>query len=459
MYTVQRSGRLYNKRTRNQENDQVEVIDLTTPEWDDAGEAEFLNDEPNEHVHGAQETSEKDMDVDFDANNAADINDTLDEIAGVQVDKMENHKAARKALNHGSNGQGVVRKGKLAAIVKKTKKEEAEKAGKRVAVNRKKAVLCEKGYRKKDVVENGKMSDNKEIDELDASIDDDFVTNVGARHGPRMVEEKGKGRKKIDDDTMRSVKGFKGKGKSTDDDCANVKRAKQRQKQDVRGIGFGAFLEFKIKDVPKRLAYWLLEKFNVDTCSLNVNGRSIMITPEVVRNLLGVLMSEVHINARNETYFRNPLACQWKAQFGKDLKRQYNTHVGNEIVEKRSSGWMFKINFLVLFFSTVGELNFNNTVNLKFIHCINSEDDILKLDWCTYIIECSIKTKRSWKRSGFYNVLIVLLLIFSSDMLNKLEADVYPTDDGGDTDVGEEAKLEGNDEEQVLEEDDVEEDY
>ncbi|GJT14654.1 retrovirus-related pol polyprotein from transposon TNT 1-94 [Tanacetum coccineum] len=49
--------------------------------------------------------------------------------------------------------------------------------------------------------------------------------------------------------------------------------------------------------------------------------------------------------------------------------------------------------------------------------------------------------------------------IWSSDMLNKLEADVFPKDDGGDTDVGKEAKLEVSDEEQVLEEDDVEEDY
>ncbi|GJS96341.1 ulp1 protease family, C-terminal catalytic domain-containing protein [Tanacetum coccineum] len=264
-----------------------------------------------------------------------------------------------------------------------------------------------------------------------------------------------------------------GKGKSTDDDCANVKRAKvpevknnmdkinlrnpprilfrvitqltRRQKQDVRDIGFGAFLEFKIKDVPKRLAYWLLDKFDAGTRSLNVNGRSIMITPQVVRNLLGVPMGEVHINARNETYFRNPLARQWKAQFGKDLKRHYNTHAGNEIVEKGSSGWMFKINFLI-------------------------EDDILKLDSCTYIIACLIKTKRSWKRSGFNNGPIVLLLVLyahseipikicSSDMLNKFEVNVFPIDDGGDTDVGEEAELEVRDEEQVLEEDDVEEDY
>ncbi|GKA13585.1 hypothetical protein Tco_0693231 [Tanacetum coccineum] len=200
------------------------------------------------------------------------------------------------------HGQGVVRTGKLATIVEKTKKEQAEK-------------------------------DYKAADELDESSDDDFVTNVGARHGPGMDKEKGLGRKKMDDDTTRSIKGLKGKGKSTDDDCGNVKRGK-----DVRDIGFGAFLEYKIKGVPKWLAYWLLDKFDEDTCSLNVNGRSIMITPDVVRNLLGVPMGDVHINARNETDFRNPLARQWKAQFGKAIKRHYNTHVANEIVEKGCSG-------------------------------------------------------------------------------------------------------------------------
>ncbi|GKE72835.1 hypothetical protein Tco_1534876, partial [Tanacetum coccineum] len=54
--------------------------------------SEFINDEPNEHVHGGQETSEKDMDIDFAANNAADTYDTLEESVGVQVDKMENRK-------------------------------------------------------------------------------------------------------------------------------------------------------------------------------------------------------------------------------------------------------------------------------------------------------------------------------------------------------------------------------
>ncbi|GKD31769.1 hypothetical protein Tco_1242547 [Tanacetum coccineum] len=109
--------------------------------------AEFINDEPNEHFHGAQETSKKDMDVYIAANNAVDKNNTLDESVRVQVDKMENHKVPHKA-----HGQGVHTS----------------------------LVVC----------------DNKATYELDDSIDDDFVTNVGDRHGPGVDKEKGLRRKK-----------------------------------------------------------------------------------------------------------------------------------------------------------------------------------------------------------------------------------------------------------------------
>ena len=55
------------------------------------------------------------------------------------------------------------------------------------------------------------------------------------------------------------------------------------QKKDVRSMGFGEVLEFKISDVPTRLAYWLLDRFDENTCRLDVNGKIIHITPDVVK--------------------------------------------------------------------------------------------------------------------------------------------------------------------------------
>ena len=142
---------------------------------------------------------------------------------------------------------------------------------------------------------------------------------------------------------------------------------------------------------------------------MDVNGRRINITLDVVKNMLGVPRGDVHIQACDTSDYRNPLTRWWKEQFGKGVKRYYNTHVANEILKTKRGGWMFKLNFLVLFFSTIGEVNLSNTVNLRFLPCINNEDDILKIDWCTYIIECLVRTKRSWNRNAHFNGPVILL--------------------------------------------------
>ena len=183
------------------------------------------------------------------------------------------------------------------------------------------------------------------------------------------------------------------------------------QKKDVISMGFGEILEFKINEIPTRLGYWLLDRFDADACILDVNGRRVSITPELVKSMLGVPMGDIHIETRDNADYRNPLTKRWKGQFGKDVKKFFNTHVADKILEKKQGGWMFKLNFLVLFFSTLGELNLSNTVNLRFLPCINNEDDIPKLDWCTYLTECLVRTKKAWKRNKHFNGPVVLLLV------------------------------------------------
>ncbi|GKD81836.1 hypothetical protein Tco_1348675 [Tanacetum coccineum] len=263
------------------------------PEWDEAGE-EFINVEQHGNVHDEQETTGKDIDVYFVANNATDTNASLDEGAGVDVGNMEtkigNDKMdVDKTKNH--KGERVFLKKKFE---ERNNKQGGKGAGKGVAGKRKKEAICEKRKRKQVVGENGNIRDKNASDEVNKSTDDDFVANVGAKHGLGMDKEKGEGRKKW---MMVMLN----------------RRWFLKQKHDVRDIGFGDFLDFKIKDVPKRLAYWLLDKFDADTCSLNVNNRTIMITSTVVRNLLRVPMGELHINARDLTDFRTLLARKWKA--------------------------------------------------------------------------------------------------------------------------------------------------
>ncbi|PWA65859.1 hypothetical protein CTI12_AA302760 [Artemisia annua] len=469
------------------------VIDLTTPEWANV-EEEFIHEEPARIGNVASNASDaygKSKEADplkvdnGDANMGTDKMDVdktdtrIDErkIRKLKLDALvEERKKKQGETIKGqlvADGERVGLKGKLASLVLKPRKTQHEKG----KVKRKKGLEAEKVGKTKDV-ENANTRGKNVAAEVGDS-DDDFEDNVGER------------RKKMDEPNTGSGKGATGNPTKVSKDNDKSDRIVARippaslfkaitslthmQRQDVIDMGFGDILEFKISKVPTRLAFWLLEMFDENTCSLNLPGRVIKITRELVRELLGVPMGEVHLDARDEANHRNELTRRWKAQFG-TIKRHYSTHVAKLIVEKKRSGWLFKINFLVLFFSTFGEANLNNTVNLKFLHLLNNEDDIVKLDWCTYIIESLIKTKRSWKREGFYCGPIVLLLVlyahsvkpikvWSTEMLNKLEADVFPNDDGGDTCVGEEAEAEvrdeegGMDEERDLGEDDIYEDY
>ena len=274
----------------------------------------------------------------------------------------------------------------------------------------------------------GVLADRDVAAENGQSTDDDFVSQQKAKI-PKVTVSRNKCFTKTrfeqkDKVVTENKKGKKGAGSS---DGTNVTRVRIRnppgnlfrvitqlsdqQKKDVRSMGFGELLEFKINDIPTRLGYWLLDKFDADTCILDLNGRRISITPELVNNMLGVPRGDVHIQARDNADYRNPLTKQWKGQFGKKVTKFYNTRVADEIVKTKQVGWWFKLNFLVLFFSTIGELNLNNTVNLRFLPCINNEDDIPKLDWCTYIIECLVRTKKGWKRNEHFNGPIILLLV------------------------------------------------
>ncbi|PWA71828.1 ARM repeat superfamily protein [Artemisia annua] len=77
---------------------------------------------------------------------------------------------------------------------------------------------------------------------------------------------------------------------------------------------------------------------------------------------------------------------------------------------QQAGGWLFKLNFLVLYFTSIGDSNKNATVNLKFLQCIDDEYDIPNFDWCSYIVECLVRAKKSWVRTYHYTGLVIVLL-------------------------------------------------
>ncbi|PWA66902.1 Peptidase C48, SUMO/Sentrin/Ubl1 [Artemisia annua] len=192
-----------------------------------------------------------------------------------------------------------------------------------------------------------------------------------------------------------------------------------KQREDVKEMGFGDVLGFSIKDVPTRLSYWLLDNFDEDKCVLNVDGKAISITRETVRDVLGIPMGSVPVKAVDEADCRHPLVVEWKRQFER-TRRYKHIPVEKQIYTQADGGWMFKLNFLVLYFTSIGESNKNATVNLRFFNCIQDEIDIPGFDWCSYVLECLVRTKKSWIRHRHYcGPVIVLLVVYAESMRQK----------------------------------------
>ncbi|PWA96205.1 hypothetical protein CTI12_AA040660 [Artemisia annua] len=184
-------------------------------------------------------------------------------------------------------------------------------------------------------------------------------------------------------------------------------------------MGFGIVLGFSIKDVPTRLSYWLLDNFDEDKCVLNVDGKAISITRETVRDVLGIPMGSVPVKAVDEADCRHPLVVEWKKQFERTTRYKH-IPVEKQIYTQADGGWMFKLNFLVLYFTSIGESNKNATVNLRFFNCIQDEIDIPGFDWCSYVLECLVRTKKSWIRHRHYcGPVIVLLVVYAESMRQK----------------------------------------
>ncbi|GJW13821.1 ulp1 protease family, C-terminal catalytic domain-containing protein [Tanacetum coccineum] len=198
----------------------------------------------------------------------------------------------------------------------------------------------------------------------------------------------------------------------------------EEQRKSVREMGFGGILEYRLSEIPTRLGYWVLDKFDEDSCSLIFSGNTIPVTREAVHEVLGIPMGIIHVDALKGTSRSNKLTKSWKSLFGGNIGRIYHSNVEDIIQSQQEGGWMFKITFLVLLFTAMGQSNKCSTVNLKFLPCILGEEDIIHLDWCTYMIECLVNTKRLWNRSTHYNGPLVMLLILYANSTKSITQNV-----------------------------------
>ncbi|PWA98161.1 ulp1 protease family, C-terminal catalytic domain-containing protein [Artemisia annua] len=208
-----------------------------------------------------------------------------------------------------------------------------------------------------------------------------------------------------------------------------LERLTDTQKQNVKEIGFESLLDdnFNINTTPTKLGYWVVEQFDHVTCTIKMgDGRAILITAKMIKDMMGIPMGGTAVTEVRFATTEHPLIVRWRHTYDYPDDRFTLSKVVEKLLVEHHTGLEFKLNFLVAVMSILGDCTKNGLVNQKFIQCIEKEEDIKNMDWCTYLLETMKKSKAEYTRtSGFGGPLLLMVLLYlNSTVSEEVEVDL-----------------------------------
>ena len=190
----------------------------------------------------------------------------------------------------------------------------------------------------------------------------------------------------------------------------------REQKECVRDMGLGVLLNLKMLELPLKLGYYVIDRLNLDSLSVELgNGEYLNVNSQSVHEMLGLPTGGTLLRNLDYVDEDDPDSCMfdWKNQFP-SLKDLRLNKLKNQMLLSREGDYNFRINFLVLFINTFCESTSMGKCNLGPLNHIKRDTDISKIDWCNYIVNCVIRTKKAYNpantNSYFYGPVAYLVV-------------------------------------------------
>ncbi|GJY28382.1 hypothetical protein Tco_0404149 [Tanacetum coccineum] len=149
---------------------------------------------------------------------------------------------------------------------------------------------------------------------------------------------------------------------------------------------------------------------------LRLQKGSIKATRQKVNDILGIPMGNTKLQDLDKRPDNDPFIAEWEAQYN-HLGKPTPRAIASQMSGTTKADFMFKINFLTLFGSTMGTLENGGRVPKKLVKCIKEETDISDIDWCGYILDCLHDSKHNWEKvktsnNFYYGPLTFLCLLY-----------------------------------------------
>ncbi|KAL9678819.1 hypothetical protein QQ045_016670 [Rhodiola kirilowii] len=165
-------------------------------------------------------------------------------------------------------------------------------------------------------------------------------------------------------------------------------------------MGLDGMLHLGIIKVPTQFEKWLLESFNSKTCKLETPRGDADILPKDVNFTLGLSIGGHPIKVPLRTIPDAILVQTFRLQYGGPRANKIKcTEVSDMIQASNDANDTFKLNFLVLFYSTIVDSTKTGKANQMILNAIEGIDDIRALNWAEFVIERLRHTKDEWEKN------------------------------------------------------------
>lgn len=190
------------------------------------------------------------------------------------------------------------------------------------------------------------------------------------------------------------------------------------QKNVIKNMGFQSVLELKIKDIPKDLGSYVLSRLDTTKTPMVIETPSgdIPVNEESVHEVYGFPMGPTILNrSRKANYNKVPTIIELKAHLELDIKKDiYPPQLLQQMKIRKTSDYLFKLDFLVLMVSTLVESMSNGRAYIRFLASITKNSDIKEFNWCDFVVQAVKDCKKNWdcskKSSKFVGPLAFLVV-------------------------------------------------
>nr|GEV27128.1 hypothetical protein [Tanacetum cinerariifolium] len=193
-----------------------------------------------------------------------------------------------------------------------------------------------------------KSSSIKRQGRLRKSNDEEKKQTVGSKGKKHKASSKSKKKKKSKISDDENNKNSKIRTRTTPTALFNAMAIlNDDRKKRLHEMGFGSMIGMGIHELPRNLGFYVIDNLDTKTNVLSLTDSLILVTSELVNDILGIPMGGCSIESLGPRTPDDPFIKEWLSQFGEKIEIRPND-ISDVIVSTKDAGKLFKMNFLIL---------------------------------------------------------------------------------------------------------------